>query len=118
MYWQICVTFANALLSLFFSGTKGALSAMLGGLVCMLPNAYFAIKLFQYHGANAAKKIMTGFYRGEVMKILLTALLFSMTFWLVKIVPVVFFSAFIVAQMMFWFAPLIFENKQNRPESD
>ena len=105
------------MIALLFSGMLAAISAGLGGLVSIVPNAYFARKLFQYQGARAARQIVNNFYKGEAMKLLLTVALFAMVFKWFNIVPWVFFVVYIVTQMVFWFSPLIF-NHQNRPESD
>ena len=115
---QIGITFIIAAIAALISGGIGALSAVLGGLVSAVPGAYFARKLFQYQGARAAKQIVNSFYKGEALKIVLSVLLFTLVFIFSNINPVVFFATYIVVQMAFWFAPLIFANKQNRPERD
>lgn len=115
---QFSITVLVAILSSLVSGATAAVSALLGGGVCIVPNAYFARTLFRYQGARAAKQIVTRFYKGEAMKMVLTIVLFTVVFKLFTIIPMVFFAVYIVVQMTFWFAPLIFDNKQNRPESD
>ncbi len=91
-----------------------AQSALLGGLVSIVPTAYFAAKLFKYNGARAARQIVNGFYKGEALKIAMTAVLFTVVFKFFTIIPLVFLSVYITVQMVFWFAPLIFSNEQNR----
>ena len=115
---QFAVTLLLAVLAMLFSGVIAAESAILGGLVCILPNAYFARKLFRYNGAGAAKKIVDSFYRGEALKIFLSIALFTLVFKFFIIVPLIFFAVYIVTQMVFWFSPLIFVNNYNGPESD
>ncbi|KTD72421.1 F0F1 ATP synthase subunit I [Legionella tucsonensis] len=99
-------------------GANAASSALLGGMVCIVPNAYFASKLFQYQGARSAKKIVNSFYKGEALKIVISIFLFTAVFLLFKITPLAFFGSYIMILMTHWFAPLIIVNKQNRPESD
>ncbi len=108
---QLGMTILLATMALWCAGTTAALSAILGGLVCIVPNAYFARALFQYQGARAAKQIVTRFYKGEALKIVLAMTLFTLVFKLFTIIPLVFFAVYIVTQMIFWFAPLIFVNK-------
>jgi ATP synthase protein I len=115
---QFLLTASLAVLSLVFMGVVAAQSVLLGGMVSVVPNAYFARKLFQYQGARAARQIVNSFYSGEALKLALTFVLFAIVFKFFKIVPLVFFAAYILAQMVFWFAPLIFDNNWNRPESD
>lgn len=106
------------MLALIYMGVGATQSVLLGGMVSVVPNAYFARKLFQHQGARAARQIVNGFYTGEAFKLALTFVLFAMVFKFFKIDPLVFFAAYILAQMVFWFAPLIFDNNRNGPESD
>ncbi len=111
----------SALISIVFLlllGKREGISAMLGGMVAIVPSILFAKKMFRYQGARAARQIVKNFYIGEALKILSTAILFTLVFVLYKIAPLVFFFTYIVVLMNYWFAPLIFANKQNRPESD
>ncbi|GGI86663.1 F0F1 ATP synthase subunit I [Legionella impletisoli] len=115
---QTGLTLILAIASAVFGGWVAAQSAALGGLVSIIPNAYFAWKVFQYQGARAARKIVNSLYQGEAIKIFLTLVLFALVFVLFSVKPLLFFMTYIVVQMVFWFAPLIFDNKHNRPESD
>lgn len=65
-------------------GWISAYSLLLGGLICAIPNAYFAIKAFEYKGARAAQKIVRAFYVGEAVKILLMCAGFALTFKFVQ----------------------------------
>lgn len=101
--------FLSLLMGVTFS-IAAAKSASLGGFVSLIPNAYFARKLFQHHGAHAARNIVGSFYKGEAIKIVLSMILFAMVFLFCKIIPWVFFTVYILVQMVFWFAPLLFDN--------
>lgn len=115
---QLAVTFVFAAFCAIIYSANAAGSALLGGMVCIVPNAYFASKLFQYQGARSAKKIVNSFYKGEALKIIISIFLFTAVFLLFKITPLAFFASYIMILMTHWFAPLIIVNKQNRPESD
>ena len=97
-----------AAIVMLFSTMVAGVSAILGGLVSIVPTAYFARKLFRYQGAHAARQIINSFYKGEALKIALTIILFALVFKFFNIIPLVFFAVYIMAQMVFWFAPLIF----------
>lgn len=114
---QLCVALLIAAATLLIGNTTAAMSAIVGGLVCVVPNAYFVSKLFKYNGAHAARQIVNGFYKGEALKLMLSVAMFAMVFKFLEINPLVFFVAYIAAQMVFWFAPLIIVNK-NRPKRD
>jgi ATP synthase protein I len=73
-------------------GWISAYSLLLGGLICAVPNGYFAIKAFQYRGARAAFKIVRAFYVGEAIKISLMCAGFALAFIYVK--PLSFWALF------------------------
>lgn len=90
-----------------FVSLAAAMSALLGGLVCILPTAFFARQVFRHSGAQAAKQIVQAMYLGEALKILISVVLFTLIFIYVDIVPLPFFGAFILAQLVVWLAPLV-----------
>jgi ATP synthase protein I len=99
-----------ALLSLFFwiwKGSNAAYSAILGGVTAILPNFYFARRLFVQTGAQAAKKIIRAFYRGEAIKLLLTAALCLLILKWIRVSGLPFFAGFIAAQMAFFWILLV-----------
>lgn len=115
---QLGVTLILATLCAILFSANAASSALLGGLVCIIPNAYFAIKLFKHQGARAARQIVNSFYKGEALKIILSMFLFALVFVLCRITPAAFFASYILVLMTHWVAPWIIVNKQNRPKSD
>ncbi len=90
-----------------FEGGKPAYSALLGGMTCVLSNAYFAKKLFSVTGAQAAQKIVANFYIAELVKVLITIILFIICFKFLAISALPFFLTYIIAQMAFWLAPFL-----------
>lgn len=108
---QFILTVVMSLLFLAKDVT-GAYSAMLGGLIFTIPNAYFAHKAFLYSGARAAQQIVKSFYMGESVKLILTAVLFTMAFVMVKPLDVLaLFLTFFVLLMSNWLVPLVFSQK-------
>jgi ATP synthase protein I len=81
---QLAITGFISVISLLFSGTTMALSVLLGGLISALPNSYFALHAFKYSGARNADKIVRGFIRGELGKIVMTVVLFALSFALIS----------------------------------
>ena len=115
---QLGITLILAALCALLYTMNAAISAILGGLVCIIPNACFASKLFKHQGARAAKQIVNSFYAGEALKIFLSIFLFTAVFVLCRITPLAFFASYILILMTHWLAPWIIVNKLNRPESD
>ena len=60
-----------------FLGKPQALAALYGGLVAMLPTAYFALRLFGRRANGNPADAVGAFYIGEVGKFALTVLLFG-----------------------------------------
>jgi ATP synthase protein I len=85
---------------------QAAGSFLLGGLVCLLPNAYLYRKAFSHFGARQAKQILKDLFLGEAVKLLLTAGLFVGTLLISWALPLWIFIGFILAQVGFWLAPI------------
>lgn len=60
-----------------------AYSALLGGLISALPNSFFAMQAFRYQGARNADRVVKSFMRGELGKIIITLMLFALSFALI-----------------------------------
>ncbi|SFM52455.1 F0F1 ATP synthase subunit I [Marinobacter pelagius] len=83
-------------------------SALLGGLIFLLPHGYFALKAFRYSGARSAKKIMSSFYQGEAGKLILCAILFTMVFkWIQPLDVAALFLTFAIMLVTNWLTPLL-----------
>ena len=105
----VCLIFSLASLSM---GTDFVFSALLGGLCCAVPNAYFIGKAFRHRGARSAKQIVSSFYRGEAGKLILTTVGFILVFTQVKSVePLALFGSFVAVQSVSWFAPLLIKRQ-------
>jgi len=104
---QLVVTVVIATLFLLRS-QEAAYSALLGGLIYALPNAYFAYKAFQYTGARQVSYVLRGFYQGGMWKLVLTGIGFGLAFKFVKPLDLLaLFSAFVVVQSTNVFAAKI-----------
>jgi len=78
-----------------------AYSALSGGLICAIPNMYFVRKAFQYAGARAAALIVQSFFKGQLWKMFLTAVLFVLVFMKVKpLNEFVLFATFVLVHLI------------------
>ena len=83
-----------------------AVSALSGGLVAAIPNAFFAWRAFRYQGAAQARYIVKSFYHAEAGKFGLTAVLFTLVFVTVPPSnPAFFFGAYVVTLLAHWLGP-------------
>lgn len=86
-------------------GAVEGYSLLIGGLICVLPNAFMAARILKPSADTSAKAMMRSAWVGEIGKLGLTALLFGVVFALVR--PLAFgavFAGFIAAQLVFFVA--------------
>lgn len=108
---QILITFIVVVcmtLSVFIIWDEHfAKSALIGGLIGIIPNIVFALKAFRYAGARKAKKVVESFFSGIKIKIGLTAILFSLVFKFLVIEPLPLFGMFCLVMVMPLLQPII-----------
>ena len=94
---QLVLTVALTLIMLFFDVIK-AYSALTGGLIASIANAWFAYKVFRISPNNEAVTMLASAYMGEIYKIVLTGAMFLSAFVLIKPVSawVLLISYFVV----------------------
>ena len=76
--WQLLATLALVLVSAFFAGRHGALSALAGGAISMASGLAAALAV-SIGSARSASSVLMGALRGEAVKIALAVVLL----WLV-----------------------------------
>ena len=83
------------------SGNVAGYSALLGSLVAVVPNAFLALRLAVPRRDPGAHALVRAAYIGELGKLALTVLLFSLVFTLVRpLSGAALFAAFIVTQLV------------------
>jgi ATP synthase protein I len=80
---QLVLTIAISAV-LFFLDVVMAYSALTGGLIATIANAWFAYKVFRVSPDSAAQTMLASAYMGEIYKIILTGALFICAFVLIK----------------------------------
>lgn len=90
---QALVALVLAIIFMIFQGVNAGFSALLGGMISLIPNVYFALKTFRYFGARSAVAITLSLWTGEAGKFILTAALFILVFLTIK--PVYLMALFI-----------------------
>ena len=94
----------TVVLAIVFWGTDGRVSgysALLGGLTCVIPNAFLALRLAVPRRDPGAGALVHAAYIGELGKLALTVLMFSMVFTLVRpLAAGALFAGFIAAQLV------------------
>ena len=97
-------------------GHVAGYSALLGSLTCVIPNGFLALRLAAPRRDPGPKGLMRAAYVGELGKLGLTVLMFSIVFILVQPLAVApLFAGFIVAQLM-TFAGLVMRDREGQRE--
>jgi ATP synthase protein I len=82
-------------------GHVAGYSALLGSLTCVIPNAFLALRLVVPRRDPGAGALIRAAYIGELGKLALTVLMFSIVFVMVKpLSAAALFAGFIAAQLM------------------
>lgn len=90
--------------ALLLWSTALAYSVLLGGLIQICPQAWFARQAFRFAGARRVQSIVSAMYWGETGKVVLSAVLFTATFLMVSPLNVgALFSSFVVMILVQWF---------------
>jgi ATP synthase protein I len=97
---QAGVSVGLAIMLWWWLGQVAAVSALLGGMVAVIPNGFLAARLLAPRGHDA-KALMRSAWLGEIGKLLLTVLLFGVIFAALRpIAPLAVFGGFIAAQLV------------------
>ncbi|WP_371375464.1 ATP synthase subunit I [Thalassotalea aquiviva] len=108
---QLLITIISAGIFYVYMGEAVILSVLAGGLIAVVSNIVFALKAFQYAGARRAKQVVDSFYQGVKLKMLLTAVLFALSFKFLSITPLAFFATFSLTMVAPWLTAVV--NKFN-----
>jgi ATP synthase protein I len=98
-----------------YGGVAGT-SALLGAATCFLPNAFLALRLAVPRRDSGARDLIRAAYIGEIGKLAITVLMFSIIFAAVRPLSApALFAGFIAAQLM-TFAGLLMRDGQETQE--
>ncbi len=86
---------------------QAAIALLSGGVAVWLANIYFVFKAFSKSGAQANKQIVSAFYFGETVKIVLAVVLLIVAFVLNSGFEVFVLTGYIAALLTQWLAPVI-----------
>ncbi len=105
---QALVTLTLAGLLWIWQGRVAAMSALLGGLAALVPNAFLAARLLSASIDQAGLPLLRAAWIGEIGKLVLTAVIFAVIFLRVRpLAPLAVFGGFIAAQLVVFGALLL-----------
>ena len=88
-----------------------AKSALVGGMIVVIPSLVFALYAFRFAGAQSAKMVTSSFYRGQSLKLLTTFVLFIIAFRFLDVAVEPLMLTFIITLMTHWLAPFYFNQR-------
>ena len=104
---QLAVALMAGVLCAVVYDEAAGLWALVGGLIALIPNLVFSLGFGVRNDRRSAREVAKLFYVGEVVKLLLTVLLFFVAFnWSgVRVMPLL--AGFVVTLNVFWFSLLV-----------
>ena len=118
LMWQVLVGAALAAVLWGIYGNTAGFSALLGSLTCVIPNAFLALRLVVPRRDPGAKALIGAAWVGEIGKLALTVLLFTLVFTLVRpLSAAALFAGFIVTQLVV-FSGLLMQSEQQQDTSN
>lgn len=108
LVFQILLTLATLICLYVFVGLVAAYSALIGGVIYLIPNAYQLRHIVASDNSNNLGDALRGIYKSEIWKMALTAILFALAFGLVRpIEPFSLFGVFVLLQLIAVFSTLL-----------
>lgn len=101
LMWQAVVGVVLAAVLWGVFGSVTGYSTLLGSLVCVIPNAFLALRLIAPRRDPGAQALIRAAWIGEIGKLALTVLFFTLVFTLVRpLSAAALFAGFIVTQLV------------------
>ena len=116
---QLVVGVALAAVLWGTAGSVAGYSALLGSLTCVIPNAFLATRIVLARRDPGARALIRAAYTGELGKLALTVLMFSIVF--VSVRPLAagsLFAGFIAAQLVTFAGFLLRDAGQEELDTD
>ncbi len=114
LMWQVLVGVALAAVLWGIYGNTAGYSALLGGLTCVVPNAFLALRLVVPRRDPGAQALIGAAWAGEIGKLALTVLFFTLVFTLVRpLSAAALFAGFIATQLV-TFSGLLMRSEQEQ----
>ena len=116
---QLAVGMALAALLWGLAGGVAGYSALLGSLTCVIPNAFLATRIVLARRDPGARALIRAAWTGELGKLALTVLMFSIVFVTVRpLAAGSLFAGFIAAQLVTFAGFLLREAGQEELDTD
>jgi len=106
LFIQMVIIIVLASLGLF-KEFKVAMALLSGGIAVLLANVYFVYKSFSRSGAQQVKKVVSAFYFGATVKIVLSAAILVVGFVFLPGFEIYVLLGYVVVLLSQWLTPVI-----------
>ncbi|EPE37550.1 ATP synthase protein I [Candidatus Photodesmus katoptron] len=93
---------------MIFFGIEWGKASFIGGGIFFLANMIFSLCAFLFSGANHKVFVLISFYAGELIKLVVTAILFSIVFIYMKVELIPLVSSYLFLLTINFFTPVLF----------
>jgi len=111
VFFQSLVSLLLASVFFILLGMSSLVSLFLGGAIVIVSNFIFATFAFSFVGGSDPDKVLKGFYRGEVLKLLFTMSFLAVVFSTLKIDFYSFFVGYSCSLASSWTTLLLFKQR-------
>jgi ATP synthase protein I len=102
LFYQSLITIFLAFIFSIFTGAYTGVSALYGGLICVVPGMVFAFLAFRYTGASQNLLVVRSFNKGSKLKFLITIVMFVLVYRWPNLQPLPLFISYFVTLMVQW----------------
>lgn len=102
LFCQSIIIVICSLFFTFFLGKYSGLSALYGGMICLITGVVFAFLAFRYTGASQNTLVVRSFNKGSKLKFIFTIVLFVMVYKWPNLQPLPLIIGYIVTLMAQW----------------
>lgn len=102
LFYQSLIAMTLACIFFLFLDKYSGISALYGGLICVLPGMVFAFLAFKYAGASQNKLVVRNFNKGSKLKFIITIVLFVMAYKSPNLQPLPLLISYVITLMAQW----------------
>ena len=102
LFYQSLIAITLAFMFFLFIDKYSGISALYGGLICVIPGVVFAFLAFRYAGASQNKLVVRSFNKGSKLKFIITIVLFVTVYKLPNLQPLPLLISYVITLMVQW----------------
>jgi ATP synthase protein I len=102
LFYQSLIAMTLACIFFLFLDKYYGISALYGGLICVLPGMVFAFLAFKHAGASQNKLVVRNFNKGSKLKFIITIVLFVMAYKSPNLQPLALLISYVITLMAQW----------------